>query len=113
MPPIIISAKTFKITPTLKDYATKQMRHAEKFSPLPVKELKVELDHDKNQKTGLVFRAEMSIILSKKIIKAGQKGETMREAIDLCAPKLFRQIKKYKTKLYQKRKPGLKSIRNI
>ncbi|MFA5134469.1 MAG: ribosome-associated translation inhibitor RaiA [Patescibacteria group bacterium] len=111
MPPLIISAKTFKITPTLTDYVTKQMRHAEKFSPVPVQEMKVELDHDKNQRTGLVFRVEMSIVLSKKIIKAGQKGQTMREAIDLCVPKLIRQIEKYKTKRSEKRKPGLESVR--
>jgi len=111
MPVIIISAKTFKINKQQKDYLTKQLNKAAKFSPAPIKEMKAELDHDKNQRTGLVFRAELSIQLPGKVIKAGQKAEHMREAIDLCVPKLIRQIKKYKGKGRKSKHPGQTSFR--
>lgn len=109
--PNIISGKNFKLTPTLKDYITKQMRKAKKFSPAPVIEMKVELDTDKNQRSGDIFRVAASIQLPGKIIKAGQKAEHMREAIDLCLPKLIRQIRKYKTKALKPKNPGQKSVR--
>lgn len=108
---IIISAKTFKLTEPLKSYVTKEMNHALKFSPVPVEEAKVELDHDDNQRTGLVFRTEMSVVLGRKIIKAGQKGTNMRESIDLCVAKLTQQIKKFKGKLLEHKHAGEESIR--
>lgn len=111
MATVIISGKTLKLTKALKDYVTKKMRHAVKFSPLKIKATKVELDHDRNQRKGKVFRVELSVTLPGKIIKAGQKGESMRQAIDLSFPKLERQIKKYKTKILRPKQPGGKTIR--
>ncbi len=111
MPVIIISAKTFKINKAQKDYVTKQLNKAARFSSAPIKEMKAELDHDKNQRTGIVFRVELSVQLPGKVIKAGQKAKHMREAIDLCVPKLIRQIKKYKGKVGKTKHPGQASIR--
>ncbi|MDD5040167.1 MAG: HPF/RaiA family ribosome-associated protein [Patescibacteria group bacterium] len=108
---IIISAKTFKLTAPVKAYVTKEMTHALKFSPVPVEEARVELDHDDNQRTGLVYRTEMSVILGKKVIKAGQKGNSLRESIDLTVPKLIQQLRKFKGKLLQTKHPGQSSIR--
>lgn len=109
---IIISAKTFKINKPQKDYVTKLLKKAATFSPIPVKEMKVELDHDHNQRTGKVFRVEMSVKISRTRIMAGQKAEHLREAIDLCYAKLVRQIKKYKTKKLRSKQPGRPSVRN-
>ncbi len=109
---ITISAKTFKINKPQKDYVTKLMKKAATFSPIPVRDMKVELDHDHNQRTGMVFRVEMSLKISRSIIMAGQKAEHLREAIDLCYPKLIRQIKKYKTKKLRSKQPGRPTIRN-
>lgn len=109
---LIISAKTFKLTPTLKNYVTIRLKRVLKFYPL-VQELKAELDHDHNQRSGLVFRAELSARIGSRTLKAGQKAEHMEEAIDLCMPKLVRQVEKLHQKQLRSRQPGAKTIRQI
>ncbi|MFA5052342.1 MAG: ribosome-associated translation inhibitor RaiA [Patescibacteria group bacterium] len=94
---LIISAKDFRVNQWLKDYVTKKMEKLEKLLPETV-DAKVELDHDHNQHTGLVYRAEASVTLGGKTIKAGEKGITMEAAIDLTVPKLVAQVKKFKDK---------------
>jgi len=94
---LIISAKDFRINQWLKDYVTKKMGKLGKLLPADVA-AKVELDHDHNQRTGLVYRAEASVMLGSKAIKAGEKGTTMEAAIDLTVPKLIQQVKKFKDK---------------
>lgn len=101
---IIINGKDFKLTQTLKDYVIKKMARITKLSSLKIQEIKVELDFDKNQKSGEIYRTEMSVQLPGTILKAGQKGYNMREAIDLCLPKLIEQITKYKDKTLSRKK---------
>lgn len=108
---IILTGKDFKLTQPLKDYVTQKMNKVNKFAPRDIIEIKVELDIDKNQKKGLINRVEMSVQLPGKILKAGLKAENMREAIDLCLPKLVRRIKKYKTIKSKSKQPGSISIR--
>jgi putative sigma-54 modulation protein len=104
MPNVIISGKDFKLNQTLQNYVAKKMEKISKLASLPIKSIKVELDADKNQKSGQIYRAEMSVQLPGKILKSGQKGYNMREAIDLCLPKLAEQVTKYKDKMLTKKK---------
>lgn len=101
---IIITGKNFKLTSSLKDYVMKKMGKLNEFSSLRIIEAKVELDFDHNQKSGLINRIEASVQIPGHIFKAGQKAEHMREAIDLCLPKLFEQISKFKDKILTKKK---------
>ncbi len=94
---LTISAKNFKVNQWLKDYVMKKMGKLDKLIPANVT-AKVELDHDHNQRTGLVYRTEASVLLGGKTIKAGEKGMTMESAIDLTVPKLISQVKKFKDK---------------
>ncbi|MFH1207908.1 MAG: ribosome-associated translation inhibitor RaiA [Patescibacteria group bacterium] len=94
---LIISAKDFKLSQWLKDYSAKKMSKLERLLPDDI-EAKIELDHDHNQRTGFVFRAEASVMLGGKAIKAGEKGTTIEAAIDLTVPKLIQQVKKFKDK---------------
>jgi len=108
--PTIISGKHFPLNQPLKTYIRQKLQKIKNLSP-NILEFKVELDKDKNQQKGEIFRVEMSLKLAGKTLKAGQKAEHMREAIDLCIPKLTRQINKYKTKTRKSKQPGSKSIR--
>ena len=94
---LIISAKDFKLTSGLTMLVTKKMTKIERLVPVGTL-TKVELDHDHNQRTGLVFRAELSVQLGRRTIKAGQKGETINAVIDLSLPKLIEQIVRHKEK---------------
>lgn len=109
--PTNITGKNFKLTPTLKNYVLQKTRKLQKFLPVTIREIKIELDHDHNQRTGLVNRIELSVFVPGKVIKAGQKAEHMIEAIDLCLPKLIRQLRKYKTKKLKTSQPGQKTFR--
>ncbi len=96
--PTIISGKHFKLTNALKEYVTRQFSKLQKYSPHTFTEMRAELDVDENQRSGDIYRVEMSVGLPGEYLKAGHKGGHMREAIDLCTDKLVRQIKKYKGK---------------
>ncbi len=108
--PTIISGKNFKLNTPLKDYVHQKLQKVKNMAP-NILELKVELDKDKNQHTGKIFRVEISLKLAGVIIMAGQKAEHMREAIDLCIPKIISQINKYKTVARKSQQPGNKTIR--
>lgn len=108
--PTIISGKHFQLNQPLKDYIKQKLQKVKNMAP-NILEFKVELDKDKNQNTGDIFRAEISLKLAGKIIMAGQKAEHMREAIDLCIPKITRQINKYKTVTRKSQQPGNITIR--
>jgi len=109
--PTTISGKNFKLTDQLKQCALEKTRKLQKFSLSPIKEIKIELDHDHNQKSGLVNRVEISVFIPGKIIKAGIKAEHMIEAIDLCLPKVIRQLKKFKSKQLKDSQPGQETFR--
>jgi len=108
--PTIISGKHFKLNEPLKVYIQQKLKKIKHLSP-NILEFKVELDKDKNQHKGKIFRVEMSLKLAGKILMAGQKAEHMREAIDLCVPKITRQINKYKTITRKNQQPGSQTIR--
>lgn len=100
---IIVSAKTFKLSDYLVEYVEKKLEKLARLVPKDT-DVKVELDHDHNQHTGLVFRVEVSLHLGKTVIKAGEKAEHMNEAIDLCVPKLVHHVVKFKDKLRTKQR---------
>jgi putative sigma-54 modulation protein len=104
MPNLIISGKDFKLTPQIKEYVTKKMGKVSKLAYRPISEMKIELDVDHNQRTGNIYRAEASVILAGKIIKAGEKADNLRAAIDLTIPKIIRQVEKVKEKILTKRR---------
>ena len=95
---IIISAKDFKLTPSLKAYVERHTETLIRHAPT-VTDVKVELDVDHNQHRGMIYRVEVSARMGRTYLKAGEKAEHMQEAINLCIPKLIRQIEKHKTRI--------------
>ncbi|MFZ6036219.1 MAG: ribosome hibernation-promoting factor, HPF/YfiA family [Patescibacteria group bacterium] len=107
--PTIISGKNFKLSNPLKDYVSAKLHKLEKYSEHIIAS-KAELDHDVNQRTGTVYRAELSVTVPGAILMAGQKAEHMREAIDRCVQKLQMQITKYeKKKIERPRRAGARN----
>lgn len=94
---IIISAKDFKLTPSIKEYVSEKMSKLQKFHP-NITRIGVELDVDHNVTKGLKHRIEVWVDWPGGEAKAGVKAEHMREAIDLVYPKLERQLVKAKEK---------------
>lgn len=88
---ITISAKDFKLTPTIKTFVTEKFEKLAKFHP-DILRIGVELDVDHNVTKGLKHRIEVWVYLPSKTIEAGVKAEHMEEAVDLVYPKIERQL---------------------
>jgi ribosomal subunit interface protein len=100
---MIISAKNFKLTPSIKTYVEEKYKPLNRLSRQPINEMKVRLDFDRNQHKGDIYRVEASAIWLGKEYKAGVKASDMHEAIDLVKEKLERQLRDAKERWLSKR----------
>ncbi len=90
---MIISAKDFSLTPSIKQYAEQKFTALTRLSREPLQDLKVFLDVDRNQTHGDICRVEASALWRGTSYKAGTKATEMHEALDLCVEKLERQLR--------------------
>jgi putative sigma-54 modulation protein len=93
---ISIKGTHVDLTPSIKEYIQEKIGNLGKF--IEVYEAKVELARDKHHHTGLVFHADINLVVGKKIMYAKAEGEDAYAAIDLLIPKLKEQIGKFKDK---------------
>jgi len=100
---VIISGKDFSLTPSLKAYTLAHTKKLGRIMPA-IQEIKIELDVDKNQHSGAIYRAEISVKLPGSFLKAGEKAEHMQQALDLCVPKLAKQLERVKAKKSRKQR---------
>lgn len=100
---MIISAKNFKLTPSIKTFCEVKLSSLEHLGRVPVDTIKIRLDFDRNQLHGDIFRAEVSCTWHGRTFKAGEKAEDMRIAIDTTVQKLERQLRDAKERLLSKR----------
>lgn len=100
---MIISAKDFSLTPSLRAYAEQKFEALTRLSREPVSDLKVLLEIDHSKKHGEVCRVEGSAVWRGQTYMAGEKATEMHEAIDLCVEKLERQLRDAKERWLSKR----------
>lgn len=101
--PMIVTAKDFKLTPSITEYATQKFGALARLSRQPITDIKVMLDVDHNQRHGMVCRVEGSAVWRGRTYKAGEKASEMHEAIDICVEKLERQLRDAKERFISKR----------
>ncbi len=117
---ISIRAKNIKLTPELKSYVnekilkTLESRLSQEKEPL---EVSVELIRlTRHHRKGLIFRAEVQLILHGHQIISEEKGETIEQAIDRVKDELEREIESHKgkeTTITRKRNRFLKKLINL
>ncbi len=93
---ISIKATNLGLTPSIKDYVEEKIGNLDKY--IQAIEAKVELERDRNHKSGLVFRAELMLVVGGKLMRADARGEDIYAAVDLVIPKIKDQIGKFKDK---------------
>lgn len=93
---IAIKATNLQLTQEMKDYAEEKIQGLSKF--IDALEAKVELERDRKHNSGMVFRAEVNLIIGKKHMFADATGVDIFAAIDLVIPKIKEQISKFKDK---------------
>lgn len=93
---ISIKATNLSLTPSIKEYVEEKVGNLAKF--IQAMEAKVELERDRKHKSGLVFRAEVMLVVGGKLMRADARGEDLYAAVDLVIPKVKDQIGKFKDK---------------
>lgn len=106
---ITISAKDFRLTPSLKQYVEHKFTRLARFHPA-IKRIGVELDVDKNARHGKINRIEIWAYLPHGDVQAGMKAEHMMEAIDLVYPKIERLLVKDKELMMERRRAARKEV---
>jgi putative sigma-54 modulation protein len=106
---IAIKATHLDLTPAIKKYAEDKVSHLEKY--IDAMEGKIELERDRKHHSGEVFRAEISLVVGGKLMRADATAEDMYAAIDLAIPKIKEQISKFKDKRTTLQKRGARSAK--
>jgi len=105
---LIISGKNFKLTPSLKAYVEEKMARLNKFWNKIIR-VRVELDVERNQKSGDVYGVEAKLEVPGPDIQVGSKSSDMHAAIDEIMPRLERLLVKTKGKLESRLRKNRKS----
>ena len=106
---ISIKGTHVDLTDPLKDYIVEKIGHLAKF--IQASEAHVEIDRDQHHHSGLVFRAEVNLIVGSKVMRAESRAEDSYAAIDLLIPKLKEQIAKFKDKRMTMTRRGARSAK--
>ncbi len=106
---IAIKATHFDMTAAIKEYAEDKVEALGKY--INAMEGHIELERDRKHHSGLVFRAEVMLIVGGKQMRADSNAEDMYAAIDLVIPKLKEQISKFKDKRTTLQKRGARSAK--
>lgn len=94
---VTISGKDFRPTTADQQYVRDKLSKLGRFHR-HIDRIGVELDADRNARSGNIFRIEVWVYLPGKTIEAGMKAQTMYAAVDQVFPVLERQLVKRKEK---------------
>ncbi len=99
---ISLTARHFKATKRVKDYAEKRVRRLPRYYD-GIIDCEIILDYEKETQV-----AEIAIDVYGQRLVAREKSEDLFKSIDFAVDKLERRLKKYKEKLrkYANNKPG-------
>jgi putative sigma-54 modulation protein len=106
---ISIKGTNLDLTTAIKEYVDDKVGNLDKF--IDAMEAKVELEKDKRHQTGLVYRAEVNMIVGGKIMRAEAKAEDIYAAVDLVIPKLKEQVSKFKDKRTTQARKGAREAK--
>ena len=107
---VVVTGRNIDLTPALKDYLLDKLQRSQKHfdHSLNVTAL---LSVAKNPSVAESQTAEVTIKLNGAVIRGEESTENMYASIDLVADKIERQLRKYKTRYYQK--GGSKTTRDF
>ena len=112
-----IKTTDFSMTPAIKDYIEKRIEHLDKFVNPDQKELPmcyVEIGKTTNHhKSGELFRAELTINIGKKSLRAEATEEDLYAALDRVSEEMTEELKSFKDKKFTSVKKGGAKIKNI
>ena len=100
---ITITGRKMTISDPLKEYVKQKVGSAVKTFDIAPMKADVVLHMEKNPANPNPAVAEITLVAKKHIIRTEEAGEDMYAAIDIAAAKVSRQLRKYKTKVIDKK----------
>ena len=103
---VTVKGRHMVITDSLRAYAEEKFGRASKVFEADPSVAEVVLHVEKNRSIAARHVAEVTLRLKGHVVRAEEASDDMHAAIDLAADKVERQIRKYKTKVIDKRNHG-------
>ncbi len=98
---VTVTGRNLELTTALKDYLTEKLQRSQKHFDHALAATAL-LSVAKNPSVAQNQTAEVTIKLNGSVIRGEESTENMYASIDLVADKIERQLRKYKTRYYQK-----------
>jgi len=98
---LTITAKNLRLTDAIEKYAEKRLSRLDRRLRHPVP-LKLELRQEGTRRADDRFVAEITATLKAAIVRGEERGRTINAAIDSAAAVVERQIRRYKTKHFER-----------
>lgn len=112
-----IKATDFSMTPTIKDYIEKRINHIDKFVNPSQKELPmcyIEIGKTTNHhKNGDLFKAELTIEIGSKTLRAESQEEDLYAALDKVSEEMTEELKSFRNKEISLIRRGQAKIKSI
>jgi len=98
---VTVTGRNVELTPALKDYLVDKLHRSQKHFDHSLMAIAL-LSVSKNPSVAQNQTAEVTIKLNGSVIRGEESTENMYASIDLVADKIERQLRKYKTRYFQK-----------
>jgi putative sigma-54 modulation protein len=108
---VTVKGRHMTITDSLRDYAEEKFGRVSKVYDTDPSVAEVVLHVEKNKSNPARHVAEVTLRLKGHVVRAEEASDDMHAAIDLAADKVERQMRKYKTKVIDKRNRAEVSVK--
>lgn len=102
---VTVTGRNIDLTPALKDYLIEKLKRAQKHFDQPLDATAL-LSVAKNPSIANNQTAEVTLKVNGTVIRGEESTENMYASIDLVADKIERQLRKYKTRYWQRTAKG-------
>lgn len=109
---ITVSGRKMNVTPAIKDYVDEKIGRALEVFDSAAMDAEVVLRTEKNPAISLNAICEVTVNAKGAVIRVAESAEDMYAAIDLASDKVAHQLRKYKTRIVERR-GGRGSIRHL
>lgn len=109
---ITVSGRKMNVTPAIKDYVDEKIGRALEVFDSAAMDAEAVLRTEKNPAISLNAICEVTVNAKGAVIRVAESAEDMYAAIDLASDKVARQLRKYKTRIVERR-GGRGSIRHL
>ena len=109
---ITVSGRKMNVTPAIKDYVDEKIGRSLEVFDSAAMDAEVVLRTEKNPAISLNAICEVTVNAKGAVIRVAESAEDMYAAIDLASDKDARQLRKYKTRIVERR-GGRGSIRHL